>query len=237
MPFRRRKTMRPRKRRKGPVRRRRFRRRFGPRPFRQPSAFPTNRVVKMRYTSIINLDPTGGPTEFVSYYFRANSIFDPDFTGTGHQPMGRDQWATFYNNYTVIGSKITVASSSASSNSSPSVVGVRCLDASSTIHTSTSGLIESPNVSYRVIQNALNGNIPRPVKATFSAKKWFNLTNIRDNQTFVGADMGSNPLNETFYQVFTGTLDNTLPDVGKLCLIVTVTYSVLFSDPKELAQS
>ena len=30
-----------------------------------------------------------------------NSIFDPDLSGTGHQPLGHDQWATFYNRYRV----------------------------------------------------------------------------------------------------------------------------------------
>ena len=36
-----------------------------------------------------------------------NSLFDPDFTGTGHQPYYFDQFATIYQRYTVIGSKLT----------------------------------------------------------------------------------------------------------------------------------
>jgi len=34
--------------------------------------------------------------------FRMNSIFDPDYTGTGHQPFFRDMWASQYDYYTVI---------------------------------------------------------------------------------------------------------------------------------------
>jgi hypothetical protein len=36
-----------------------------------------------------------------SYIWRLNSLFDPDYSGTGHQPLGFDQWAAFYGSYTV----------------------------------------------------------------------------------------------------------------------------------------
>lgn len=34
--------------------------------------------------------------------FRMNSIFDPDITGTGHQPLLRDLWASQYDYYAVL---------------------------------------------------------------------------------------------------------------------------------------
>jgi len=37
------------------------------------------------------------------YQYNLNSLFDPNRTGTGHQPLGFDQWATFYNRYVVTG--------------------------------------------------------------------------------------------------------------------------------------
>jgi len=33
--------------------------------------------------------------------FRLNSIFDPNYTGVGHQPLAHDQWALFYNHNVV----------------------------------------------------------------------------------------------------------------------------------------
>lgn len=41
-------------------------------------------------------------TVLTYHLFRANGIFDPDVTGTGHQPLYRDQVADLYTNYTVI---------------------------------------------------------------------------------------------------------------------------------------
>lgn len=40
--------------------------------------------------------------------FRVNSLFDPDFTGAGAQPLGFDQFAALYGRYAVIHSKYEV---------------------------------------------------------------------------------------------------------------------------------
>jgi hypothetical protein len=40
--------------------------------------------------------------------FRGNDVFDPDFTGSGAQPYNFDDWATQYNRFRVLGSRIRV---------------------------------------------------------------------------------------------------------------------------------
>lgn len=79
------------------------------------STFADKTMVKLDYSSFIS--PTG--TAFPSFQIcRLNGIFDPDFTGTGHQPYGYDQWKTFYNKSTVFASsiKVRVSCNSAGSN-------------------------------------------------------------------------------------------------------------------------
>ena len=70
------------------------------------SPIPDKSLVKLRYCQRCAINPAAGVTN--SYLFRANSLFDPDLTGTGHQPLGFDEWAKFYRRYCVLGSKITV---------------------------------------------------------------------------------------------------------------------------------
>lgn len=57
-------------------------------------------ITRMRYTAQdITLASVSGV--LADYSFRLNSLFDPDLTGVGHQPLGRDQMAQFYNRYRV----------------------------------------------------------------------------------------------------------------------------------------
>ena len=51
---------------------------------------------------------SGTETNVTVYEFSANSLYDPNKTGTGHQPMGRDEVAGMYQNYHVAGGTIEV---------------------------------------------------------------------------------------------------------------------------------
>lgn len=64
---------------------------------------PERLLVCLPYQEFVGL----GSAFFVDYRFNLNSIFDPNQTGTGHQPLGYDQWALFYNRYRVISTRVT----------------------------------------------------------------------------------------------------------------------------------
>ena len=66
--------------------------------------FSDGQIVKMRYVEEFELNP--GLGSVASYVFRANGLYDPNYTGAGHQPYGFDQWMTYYNQFTVLGSKM-----------------------------------------------------------------------------------------------------------------------------------
>jgi hypothetical protein len=61
--------------------------------------FPAQRNVSLAYVSRHRLTTSTGSVDVQQ--FRLNSLYDPDLTGAGHQPMGFDQWATYYNHYVV----------------------------------------------------------------------------------------------------------------------------------------
>lgn len=54
----------------------------------------------LRYTDFLGISTTTLAGN--QYVFRLNSIFDPDLTGTGHQPYGHDTLALIYNRYRVL---------------------------------------------------------------------------------------------------------------------------------------
>lgn len=54
--------------------------------------------------------------------YRANSLFDPDFTGVGDQPIGFDQWSALFGVFRVTNCRYVVEFTNA--NTSPCLVGV-----------------------------------------------------------------------------------------------------------------
>lgn len=79
------------------------------------SILPSKKNFTFKYVdSIEGLSIIGSP--IASHSFRANSLFDPDFTGAGHQPLGFDQIKTMYEEFHVIGCKIKATLYSATTN-------------------------------------------------------------------------------------------------------------------------
>jgi len=71
----------------------------------RPQPFPIRMVATLRYCETIAI--TNSLTNIGNYNWACNSIYDPNLTGTGHQPYGHDTYASIYNQYTVLKAKIT----------------------------------------------------------------------------------------------------------------------------------
>ncbi len=67
-------------------------------PSRTPWA--TRAVTQIQYTDEFDINLTSGSLS--TYVFNSNGLYDPDQTGTGHQPLGFDQYAVMYNRYRVL---------------------------------------------------------------------------------------------------------------------------------------
>jgi len=68
---------------------------------RNPSVLIAPRyITKLKYAERYSFSAPGSNLAGVQV-FNLNSIFDPDRTGVGHQPLGRDQLALLYNRYRV----------------------------------------------------------------------------------------------------------------------------------------
>lgn len=74
---------------------------------------PDRTILRMKYVDNIVLTGIGG----ASRVFRLNSMYDPDTSVTnGHQPLGYDQWNTFYNKYRVFKADVVLTFTNSSSN-------------------------------------------------------------------------------------------------------------------------
>jgi hypothetical protein len=61
---------------------------------------------QLYYDMAISLQPAAGLVSY--YYFTANGLYDPNISGTGHQPVGFDNLMALYEQYTVLHSRIEI---------------------------------------------------------------------------------------------------------------------------------
>lgn len=195
---------------------------------------PASKIVKLRYVDQIEIDPA--ISVVATHLFRANSIFDPDYTGIGHQPLGHDQWINFYDHYNVIGSKITVNFMTTGTDPTLDalVCGVLLKDSSGSI-TSPTTIMEQSNSGYKVVTNA-NANQGVTVRKGYSAKKFFDLKDVKDNRNLVGASFGANPTEDAYFHVYAAPISVGI-NPGKVRCTVTIEYICQFTERKTLLAS
>lgn len=206
--------------------RRRKRRRVN---YNTPSGMPKQRTTKLRYVDTYRLDSVAGV--LTGLIFRANSIFDPYQSGIGHQPMGHDQWALLYNHYHVLGSKLTCKFVQPPDNTAPGNVGAYLSDGSTQPYVTASEFAEAKRGSFTQVTPTNTG--PRTIKSYFSAKTFFNCTDVNDNRQ-LGAAVGANPSEDAYFQIWYEPSDNS---TQQIYVTVTIDYVVQFNEPKDLAQS
>lgn len=202
---------------------------------RSMSGFPSTKSVMMRYCTAFTLSSTTGTLPIQR--FRANSIYDPDYTGAGHQPLGHDQWAQFYTSYVVTSSKITVwFSNAAGVETTLPVIGIILQDGTA-VGTDLELLIEQGKSKWAVAtpSNQSGGPVPRIKGIRYDAKSFFNVADVKDNLTRIGADFNNNPSDEADYVVWAQGSDQA-STLALTCLAV-IEYKVLMSEPKQLPQS
>lgn len=73
------------------------------------SPFPNSKLCFHDYVANVAIPVAAAAGTGQLYTFRANGLYDPDYTGAGHQPLFRDEMAAKYKFYTVLKSSCMVA--------------------------------------------------------------------------------------------------------------------------------
>lgn len=209
--------------------RRRYRKRL-PGIMSRPG-IPIGTRARLRYVDNIQMSSASGVMG--THFFRANSIYDPDFTGTGHQPMGRDEMANYFNHYVVVGAKLTVEWLNASADSSsetPTLVGCYTTADTTLTYTDLNSYREAKRGDIKTLQWVF---MPT-TRAKYSAKKFYNVANVKDNYDRLGAAVGSNPTEGAFFLIACQGIGT---GSASLTARVTIDYIVDFSEPKDLGTS
>jgi len=194
--------------------------------------FPVSEVVTLTYKDVISLPATTTSGTYRQYAFRANSVYDPDATGGGHQPMGRDIWAGIYQNYLVMRSLfIATPVLISTAGGVASIFACRCPTPGFTTSV-IRDVLEQGRVSEAVIVGNA-GQRERHCTVAYEPKSWFGIDASKDNVQ-LSAPIGSSPTDQCYFVVGHG---NAISTVAALEVHITIVYTVLFRQVAEMAFS
>lgn len=169
--------------------------------------------------------------------FRINSLYDPEFSVGGHQPLGFDEWSVFYNKYLVLGAKVRADcfATSTTTTISNAIVGIR-FDSASSVVTSLTSIIENGRCRWKRMARADSGNATTTVVSKWSARKWWGGKSKMENEIH-GAATSADPSKVAYCHVFAGPVSESTSDLGAIRVRVTIDFIALFTDVKNLSSS
>jgi len=200
------------------------------------NVLPQSILVKMRYVEQIDINPAAGVP--ASAIFSASSIYDPNPTGTGHQPMGHDQWLNFYNRYIVIGSKCTARAVAQGTvvDTNAAVLSIGLQTTASTTIAAISDLMERRSAKYAILGASDGSRSVTTVTNHYSTKKFWGIRAPDNSADSYSAQLGASPTIEAFYHIALSPITSTSNTVGTT-VWVTIDYIVRLSSPVNLTQS
>jgi len=192
------------------------------------NVLPRSLIRVLPYTNTIALTSgNSGATSASTQVFRLNSLFDPDLSGTGHQPYGFDQLSQWYNSYLVTNAKITITFTTLGSTSD-----LVCLwsfrasnTASATIgNVALENAMERPNVGAMLLSPSGNS---RTVQISVNVQPWLveGITRQQyvDSLSSYKATISANPSLSPTIELATGSPS------GASAVTSTVIFHVLYT--------
>lgn len=200
----------------------------------QTPLFPVRTQKKLPYFESSFL-LAGASGVIQQYVFSANGIYDPNITGTGHQPLGFDTMMLYYEQYTVVSSRITV----------------ECVQ--NGIQAGTFAVLLAPDTSSLVLPDVVENGLIRmktidgrgtigtgqrmgSLSLSCDVAKYFgrkSKADLLDDPNLFGT-VAANPTEQVYFVVaawgFSGFSDNTAFQMTAL-----IEYDVVFWEPRKVA--
>lgn len=183
--------------------------------------------VRMKYSEVQNYNPGAGG--FSVNQWRLSSIFDPNVTGVGHEPMGSALWGPKYRFYTVVKASYVVTFLSSTGTGADVAAVIFAMVKDDTIFASSlAAIAEQTNIQKMTIDPDGGSNVVtsrRRLKGTVNIQTWTH----RDwfaRRTVVGF----NPSAEDSLYLNTGVYPaNLAGDLTGLDLRTEIMYDVIYS--------
>jgi len=166
----------------------------------------------------------------MTYVFVANGLFDPDFTGTGHQPMGFDQMMLSYNHYCVMASRILVTAR----NQSPTTVTVSIANRADSVSINVPEQIQEYGLNNQTTleANGVQGD-QVVLESRFNVRRMVGVDDPLDDPNLQG-NIASNPVEGEYFHIQQWDTNNNDTNVH---YDVVIEFTVVFTEPRVLTES
>lgn len=189
--------------------------------------FPDRLMTTLRYHNVVAVSSTAGSTGKQIYSW--NSIYDPDITNVGHQPLYRDTYAVIYDHYAVVSARASIRITNP--NSTTFLVGA-VTDDDSTTSTSIDTLSEQNHGVHMLLQPLSGSRSEVAYNLSWDCKKILGIDPYTSQayKTTVGADPSEVSTLTLWAADVTGATNGVLTDI-------ILEYDVLFTELSTPTQS
>lgn len=156
--------------------------------------------------------------------FSANGMYDPDISGTGHQPIGFDEYMALYDHYTVIGSRVRVDFLNGAAQPYYAFVAVR--DTPTTTG-DTRTIVENGYIDYAPINGSTLDRAMVTLKQNVDIGNFLGRADPLSDPQLKGTQ-GSNPTEQVYYHIGAFAFNNE--DAGVCHFNITIEYDVVFHE-------
>lgn len=191
--------------------------------------FPKKLTMTHKYCELNTYGAAGAGT---ALQYRANGMYDPNSTLTGHQPLYFDQLSAIYDHYTVISSKINVQVWCLDPVHKGIVISLSIDDDTATINADPSYQAEKSSGSSAVIPSDSHDLAP-VLRCLWNARAIFG-GSILGNDNLQGTGT-SDPTEQSFFTICIRP-DDLLTAVT-VNVRVQIEYTAVWDELKDLAQS
>lgn len=187
---------------------------------------------KTRYCQLGNVLNVGASGFPVTHVWSLNGIFDPNITGTGHQPIGFDELMPFYDHYCVIGARVRVTATNHDPNQAQTIaLQIKDNDSTSVLLTQA---IENGLVNYKTLGRAGTAAGTKTLTTMINTSKFFG-RKVLQGTKYQGT-ISANPEDGVYLHVIVSPADQST-DLGSVFYTIEIEYVAILTEPKVLGQS
>jgi hypothetical protein len=192
------------------------------------TTYPPSKRTILTYPSKLVLTESAANTG-ATYFYRINSVYDPDFTGVGGNALGFTYWNQLYSNYKVrrVVARLSANLSGASSAGLAEVCLVPVAN-NATLPSNSSTWSLRPGVRSQYL--TLAGRQPSSITATWDIPTVLGVTKAQydDDMDFTGTT-SSNPARQAFFAVTLNVCGSAT--AGSIAYFLYITYEVEWFNP------